>query len=546
MARTADAIERGRERYAGRRWEEAYEALAEADRSERLAADDLERLAVSAYMIGREGEYLDLLEREYRIRLEGGERQRALRSAFWIGVNLARRGEAGRASGWLSRAQRLLDQEEGECAEHGYMLLPGVFEHEARGEWTAAADRAGEAMTIGERHGDQDLFALLGHERGHCLIRAGRIQDGIAHLDEAMVAAGGGELSPIVTGIVYCGVVLACQEAHDPRRAREWTAVLSGWCEEQPEMVAFTGRCLIHRAEIMQLGGEWPKALEEARRAADRCRLGENPAAVGEALYREAEVHRLTGDLDAAESAFREASRLGREPQPGLSLLRLAQGERGAAAASIGRALEEAAEPGARSDLLPAQVEISLAVGDVEAAAAAASELSELASSFGSSALEAAAATSSGAVLLARGEPGEALPSLRRGADLWAAIDAPYESARARELIGSACRTLGDEDTAKLELGAAQAAFERLRAAADLERVESAYRPGGRAGGSGLTERELEVLRLVAGGSSNRQIAAALSISEHTVARHLQNIFAKLGVSSRTAASAFAFSHDLV
>ena len=523
---------------------DAHRALSQADHEQPLAGDDLERLAVSAYMIGRENEYLAVLERAYHAHLEADDPRRALRAAFWVGVNLARRGEMAPAGGWLGRARRLLDREEGECVEHGYMLLPRVFEEEARGKWGAAADLAGEAMAIGERHGDQDLFALLGHERGQCLIRDGRIRDGLAHLDEAMLAAGSGELSPIVTGIVYCGVILACQQAHDPRRAREWTAILSDWCDDQPEMVAFTGRCLIHRAEIMQLGGEWPEALEEARRAADRGHRGENPQAVGEALYREAEVRRLTGDLDAAGRAYREASQLGREPQPGLALLRLAQGNRDAAAAAIRRAVEETGDAGARGALLPAHVEIMLATGDLEAARAGADELQRMAEEFESTALEAAAASARGSLDLARGEPREALAALRRAAEIWNQVEAPYETARARELIGRCCGALGDQESAKLELDAAAVAFAQLEATPDLARLKSLGEPT--ASPHGLTARELEVLQLVAAGRTNRQIATTLVISEHTVARHLQNIFSKLGVSSRTAASAFAFSHDLL
>jgi DNA-binding CsgD family transcriptional regulator len=525
---------------------DAYEALAQADREQALAGHDLELLAVSAYMIGRESDYLTLLERAYRRNLEAGDRLPALRAAFWLGVNLARRGEMGPAGGWLGRAQRLLDDEDRERAEHGYMLLPRVFELEAQGDWRAAGDLAAEAMAIGERHGDQDLFALLGHERGQCLVREGRIEEGLRLLDEAMVSASSGELSPIVTGIVYCGVILACQEAHELRRAQEWTALLTDWCEEQPEMVAFTGRCLIHRAEVMQLRGEWAAALEEARRAAERSLRGENPQAIGEARYREGEVHRLSGELESAESAYREASRLGREPQPGLSLLRLAQGDKRAADSSIRRVLEETSDRAGRGALLPAYVEITLEVGDVDAALTAAEELEALSRSFSSSALEAAAAAARGAAELAREEPREALRALRRAVEGWQALEVPYEVARTRVLIGLCCRALGDEDSAGLELEAAATTFGVLGAAPDLARVDALRKDSKAAGTYGLTQRELQVLRLVAQGRSNREIAAALVISEHTVARHLQNIFAKLGVSSRTAASAFALSRGVI
>ena len=247
-------------------------------------------------MIGREAEYRDLLERAHRAHLAAGDELAALRCAFWIGVTLASHGEIGGASGWLRRAQRLLDRLGQDRVERGYLLLPAVFEQEAGGDWETAATTAGEAAAIGERFGDSDLFALAAHQQGHILIRLGRLTEGLGLLDEAMVAVTAGELSPIVAGIVYCGVILACQEAHDVGRSREWTAALSNWCARQPDLVAFTGRCLVHRAEIMQLEGAFSDALEEARRAAERGLQGENPAAAGEAYYRQGEIHRVRGD----------------------------------------------------------------------------------------------------------------------------------------------------------------------------------------------------------------------------------------------------------
>jgi DNA-binding CsgD family transcriptional regulator len=543
----ADLLQRGRDAYADGAWADAYGSLGRADRAEALTAGgDLELLATCAYMVGQEEEYLATLERAHRVHLDADRPARALRCAFWIGVNHARRGEMGRAGGWLGRARRLLDAEPDSSVEHGYLMLPSAFEREGRGEWEAAAAIAAEAAEIGERCGDPDLAALAGHEHGHILIRLGRIEEGLTRLDEAMLAASAGELSPIVTGIVYCGVILACQEAHEVRRAREWTAALTQWCRRQPEMVAFTGRCLVHRAEIIQLEGAWEEALTEARRAAERCLEGENVPAAGEALYRQGELHRLSGDLEAADDAFREASAHGREPQPGLALLRLAQGSADTAVAAIARSLEEAVEPGRRVALLPACVEIMLATGDTAAARRASAEIERLARGSEGNALGAIAAHAAARVQLAEGDPQVALASLRRAETAWRELAAPYEAASVRESIGIACRALGDEDTAVLEFEAAREAFETVGAAPDAARLERQLGASGAERPHGLSERELEVLRLVAGGSSNRQIADALVISEHTVARHLQNIFAKLGVSSRTAASAFAFEHDLV
>lgn len=539
-------LERGREAYAGREWTVAYEALSSADRAGPLGAEDLELLATAACMLGREEEYLHALERSYQAHLDSGETERAVRCAFWVGANLARQGEMGRAGGWLGRARRALEQEQRDCVEHGYLLIPAMFQQEAAGDWEAAASTAASAVQVGERFADRDLFALAGHQQGHIMIRQGRVQDGLGLLDEAMVAATAGELSPIVTGIVYCGVILACQEAWELRRAQEWTAALTTWCEQQPEMVAFTGRCRLHRAEIMELRGGWGEALEEARRAVDRSAQANNRAAAGEACYRQGEVHRLRGQLAAAEESYREASRWGREPQPGLALLRLAQGDDEAAVSAIRRVGAETIEPTARARLLPAYLEIMLALDHVEEARSACAELEEIAEGLASAMLDATAASARGSVELAADAVPAALVALRRAWQAWQELDVPYEAARARVLVGLACRALGDEEAAGLELEAARSTFEELGAAPDVTRVDSLTARVGPADAHGLTPRELEVLRLVAAGQSNREIAAGLVISEHTVARHLQNMFAKLGVPSRTAAGAYAFEHGLV
>ena len=539
-------LERGRAAYARRAWRHAHESLARADQGVPLGAEDLELLARSAYMIGRETAFLRALERAHQAHLDAGQALRAVRCAFWVGINLALQGAMGGAAGWLGRAQRLLDREGRDCVERGYLSLPLVFQRAAAGEWEAAVAIAADAAAIGERFGDRDLFALAGHEHGHILIRQGQVPDGLALLDEAMIAATDGELSPIVTGIVYCGVILACQEAWELRRAQEWTAALTSWCEQQPEMVAFTGRCLLHRAEVMQVRGAWHEALEEARRAVGRSAQANNPAAAGEACYRQGEVHRLRGRLAAAEESYREASRWGREPQPGLALLRLAQDDGAAAVSAIRRVAAETTAPPRRARLLPAYVEIMLATGDLDEARRACAELEEIAASRGSAMLDATAASARGSVELAADAVPAALVALRRAWQAWQELEAPYEAARTRVLIGRACRALGDEEAAGLELEGARGAFEQLGAAPDVARVDALTARGAPADAHGLTARELEVLRLVAAGQSNREIAGALVISEHTVARHLQNMFAKLGVSSRTAAGAYAFEHGLV
>jgi DNA-binding CsgD family transcriptional regulator len=534
-----DELERGREAYAGRAWLEAYESLTSAERQAALDAPDADLLATCAFMLGRDGESMAWLERGHQRYLGRGDTIGAVRCAVWLGLNLASRGQIGPAAGWLGRAQRLLEHE-AECAQHGYLLLPVMFQHEAARDYAAAAAVAGEAVRIGERFGDRDLFALAIHGQGHMLIKDGRVREGLALLDEGMVAVTAEELSPIVTGIVYCGVILACQEVYEVRRAREWTRALADWWALQPEMVAFTGRCLVHRAEVLQLNGAWRDALDEARRAGERFVETENPAA-GLAHYRQGELLRLQGEFAAAEDAYKGASAFGWEPQPGLAQLRLVQGRFAAAATAIRRAEAAATSALERARILPAFVEIMLAVDDVESARRACVELEELASGYQSSMLEAMVAHARGAVHLAEGDAQAALVALRTAGETWHALEAPYEIARTRVIVGEACRLLGDDEAAALEHEAATNIFERLGAKPDLARM------GARASDShGLSRRELEVLRLVAAGESNRGIAAVLVISEHTVARHVQNIFAKLGVSSRAGATAFAFQHDLV
>jgi DNA-binding CsgD family transcriptional regulator len=541
--RDADALARGREAYAQRGWLDAYQSLLRADEVTPLGPEDLELLAVAAFMLGRDDDAVEYLERAHHLFLKRGETLRAVHCAIWTCLNLATRGEIGPATGWLGRAQRLLEREPGETALHGYLLLPLVFRHEAAGDFAKAADTAAEAMSIAERHGDRDLFALAVQAQGYMLIKDGRVSEGLALLDEGMVAVTAEELSPVVTGIVYCGVILACQEVYEVRRAREWTLALTRWWEQQPEMVAFTGRCMVHRAEIMQLNGAWADALEAARLAARRFVETGNKAA-GLAHYREGELLRLQGDFTAAEAAYREASRFGWEPQPGLAQLRLAQGRRDAAVATIRRAKGEAREPLKLAALLPAYVEIMLAAGEKEEARDACREFEEIARRYESGMLRAMVSHARGAVVLAEGDAQAALVALRRAWQAWHELDAPFEIARTRALMGQACRALGDDDAAALELDAARAIFGELGAAPDLARLEALAPTGAKT--HGLSRRELEVLRLVAAGKSNREIASELVISEHTVARHVQNMFAKLGLSSRAAATAFAFEHDLV
>jgi ATP/maltotriose-dependent transcriptional regulator MalT len=540
------ALEQGRGAYADRAWVDAFDALSRANREQALGPDDLELLARSAYMLGLDPEYRAALEQAFHAYRDAGDGSRAARCAWWIGHNFFSLGQAAPARGWFARGQRLLEREHGEGVGRGYLLIPSIFEHSGTGEFDAAYATAAEIAEIGERFGDPDLVALAVMEQGHALVRQGRTEEGLRLVDESMVAVTAGELSPVVAGIIYCNTIAFCRDAYELRRAREWTEALTRWCEQQPDMVTHKGICLVHRAEIMTLGGAWQDALEEASRVATQFTQGVlNERALGHAAYRQAEVYRLQGRFDEAEAAYREASRLGREPQPGLALMRLAQGKGDVAAGSIRRAVSETTLPLRRVALLPAYVEILVAAGEVGEARAASDELSAIADAQGSEALTVLAAHAASEVALAEGDAHSALASARRAWETWRELGAPYDAARARVLVARACAELGDADTAELELDAARHAFFRLGAAPDLAKIDALARKG-RQGDHGLTAREVEVLRQIARGRSNREIASSLVISERTVARHVQNIFAKLGVSSRASASVFAAEHGLL
>ena len=546
MTRVAVDLEQGRQAVQRRAWRDAYDALVAADQAEPLPASDLELLATAAYMLGDDEGYVRALERAHRLYVEADDAGCAARTAFWLGLDRMLHGQSAPANGWFARAERLLARADGDYVERGYLLIPRMLEHAARGDNQAAHDCAAEAVAIGERFGDEDLVALTAQDQAHALMRLGRTDEGLRLLDETMLLATSDRLTPIVTGLIYCNTIAFCQGAYELRRAREWTDALTSWCEEQPDMVRHTGVCLVHRAEILELSGAWADALEEAGRAYERLTRGTaSRSDAGYARYRQGEVHRLRGDFAPAEDAYTEAAELGFEPQPGLALLRLGQGRAEAAAGAIRRALSETSEPFARLRLLPGYVDIMLAGGDLDAARDGSRELAEIAERHAIVAVEAASSQARGSVQLADGDPQGALGALRDSFRLWQELGVPHEAARVRALLGQACGALGDDDSATLELDAARRTFSELGSVTELARLD-ALSGETQAETHGLTERELEVLRLVAAGESNRAIATKLVISEHTVARHVQNIFAKLGVSSRTAASAFAFEHGLV
>jgi len=538
-----DDLHRAREAYERRDWLLAYRTLSDLDESQ-LAAGDFTALATTAYLLGRRNDCVQASQRAYQVNAEQGELLAAARSALWLAMVLFEGGEAAIAGGWMERARRLLDEVEGDVVDRGYLLQLLAYGHIIRGEFAPGAATVAQVIDYGRRFHDPDLLAVGLSFQGRLEIYSGRVADGLRVLDEAMIPVLTGEVSPVFSGLVYCSAIEACQEVSDFGRAGEWTHALSTWCDAQPGIVAFTGQCAVHRGQLMRLHGAYGDAIAELEQAATRyAAIGGHPA-IGLAWYERGETHRLRGEFDPAEFAYDQASANGHPVQPGRALLWLGGGRVEDAAATARRLLVEVAEPVQRSGLLPAVVEVLVASGDLEAGAEAARELAELAGSFGCSALVAAASAASAQLALAGGDPAAALLAARAGLTGWARLGAPYESARCRVLLGRALRLVGDEASAVGYLSEARGTFAAL-GAAPAER-EAAELLGHTEVPGGLSPREVEVLRLVAAGRSNPEVAAELLLSEKTVARHLSNIFAKIDVGSRTAAAAFAYEHRLV
>jgi DNA-binding CsgD family transcriptional regulator len=529
-------------------WQAEYEQLAARDRRSALGDDELERFGIAAFLTGHPALSIDICTRAHNAALGRKETRLAARTAFWISFALLDARELARAAGWVARGRRLLEEAGLDCVERGYMMLVPALQLVAQGDLTGAESSFASVDQIGVRFGDRDLTSLARQGRGRALIALGRTSEGLALFDEVMAGVTAGEVTPIVAGVIYCSVISACFDMLDIRRAQEWTAALNDWCQAQPGIVPYKGECLAHRAEILRLRGRWAEAIDEAGHACDALADTKGPGA-GAAAYGLGELHRLRGDFAAAEAAYTRASEHGRMPYPGLALLRLAQGQVDSARAAIERAMAEPLKGRQRAMLLAGAVEILVAAGGAAAAARAADELRTIAARVQTPWLRAMAASATGAVCLAESRADAALTPLRDAAAIWRDLDAPYEAAKVMTLIGHACRALGDAEGARLEWDAAARVFRQSGAAPALAELESVMTPPAAprvAGAGSLSPREIEVLKLVACGHTNRKIARGLHISEKTVARHISNIFTKLDLSSRAAATAYAFTHGLM
>lgn len=536
----AAALEAARSAFAQRAWADARANFRAAGALDRLDADDLERLAIASYLGGHDRSSTEAWAAAYRARLDADEPDAAVLCAFWLAFGLIQRGEMAEGGGWISRAEQLVDERQLDGVCTGYLRIPHALQRMGSGDHTAAFDQCEAAASVARRFGDRDLLALSTLGCGQSLCCMERLTEGVARFDEVMVAVTTGDVSPVVAGIVYCAVIDECQRAFDVVRASEWTRALSRWCDEQPDLVPYRGQCLVHRSQILELRGAWHDALREAQQA--RRRLAEPPhPAVGMAHYQLGELQRLRGELGAAIEAYGRAHEMGRSPYPGLALALLARGDVDAAAAAIDTALVGTTDAPTRARQLPAYVEIMIAAGRLGDAREGAASLAALAELTLTPYIRATADQATGAVAVRDGRARDAIGSLRAALGAWTQLEVPYEAARCRVLLADACRALGDNATADLELAAARRTFAQLGAPTTLLDTDPHASDAGL-----LTERELQTLRRVAGGATNSEIARDMFVSVKTVERHVSNVLRKLNVPNRAAATAAAFERGLL
>lgn len=530
------SLEQARTAFDAKSWVDAREAYAEA---EELGARDLEQWGLAAFLTGQFAEAAAARERAHYDYLAEGDPDGASRVAFWLALTAQFRGDPAHAAGWRELMRSVQGERFAGSVWRGFELLAEAMSALQRGRAQEALERSTEVRRIASDFDDLDLRVFAGNAHGQALLANGEVAAGLAELDATMVLATGSPVNPQAVGIVYCAIVANCKECLDIERSIEWTAVLDDWCSAQPGLVPFQGACIVHRSEVHQFRGQWGMAIDEVEDLI--AHPGPNRHTVGEAHYQRAELHRLRGEYDAAEAAYREALARGKDPQPGLALMRAAQGRPDSAILALKRAIEEPRPQQLSTRLWRALVDVALAAGDLDCASSAAARLEELVTSSDAVFPRAAAAMARGSVALAAGRPQEALASLRPALDGFHTAGSPYDVARSQAAIAKACELLGDRETARFGREAARAAFASLRALPDLDALDAATKPDRH----GLTPREVEILGLLATGATNRGIAEALVLSEKTVARHVANVFAKLDVSNRAAATAWAHQHGL-
>jgi class 3 adenylate cyclase len=470
------SLEAGRAAVTRHDWSEAVEALTAADRESPLGAEDLELLGSALWWDARPDESNETLERAFEAFVDAGRPAEASWVAAVLGYQASRARNEAVAGGWFARAQRLLaDLPEGPM--HARLAVFGVVGALMANDYEGGIAAADQAMALAKQHGETSALYMALSFKGMAQAFSGNLQEGLKNLDEAAGAVSTGQLDLRVGSDIYCGTIAAYWNVGDLTRAGQWAEEGERWMRRNGAG-GYPGICQVHRAELKMLRGQWPEAEQEARQACrelERFRLldslGFAKAAVGE-------VRRRMGDLDGAAVAFDEAYESGNDAQPGLALLQLERGEVDAAKRSIARALDAANGVGALSDrtmrarLLPAQVEITLAAGDLEAARAAVEELEGLARDFERPLFRAGAMTARGELLLGENKAAEASPVLGQSWRLWQTTDLPYEAAKARLRYAEALAAEGDEATAKRDLRAARASFERLGASSEIRRVD--------------------------------------------------------------------------
>jgi class 3 adenylate cyclase len=472
-----ETLELGRDAMVRHAWSEAVEGFLAADRERGLGPEDLERLGAAAWWAGELDRSSEALERAFAIYTETGRSKEAAWAAMQLAYQAFRRQTPSIGAGWQARAEHLLEAEP-ESAVHARLSVFRAIGALMTGRLNEGIELTAQAMDLARKYDDPSTLFMAMSFKGMAEVFAGQWQDGLALIDEAATAATSDQLDLRVASDIYCNTISACRNIGDYQRAGQWADEGERWMNRQ-SIRGYPGICRVHRAELKMLRGLWPEAEQEAREACRELERFGLLDSVGWAHYQVGEVRLRMGDLDGAAEAFERAYEHGHDAQPGMALLQLARGEVDEAARSIARSLgmtastDGAANRGMRARLLPAQVDVALAAGDLETAERAVVELESIAADFQRPIFEAGALTGRGELLLGEDRPAEASPILGRSWRLWLATDLPYESARARLRYAEALLAEGDEEAARRDLRAARKVFDRLGALRDVQRVDA-------------------------------------------------------------------------